>query len=55
MLKADIEACKEIARHVALEEIAKAIAALQKPVIMVPAAPEPKVEEAPARSHHKKL
>lgn len=54
MLREDIEACKEIARHIAREEIAKALADLQKQAVAVPAAPEPKVEEAPARSHHKK-
>jgi len=38
MLKADVEACKEIARIIVREEIAKAIAALQKPIAEDPAA-----------------
>ena len=54
MLREDIEACKEIARHVVREEIAKAHADLQKPVVETPAASEPKVEELLVRSHHKK-
>ena len=53
MLKADIEACKEIARHVAREEIAKALADLQKPVVAAPAVPEP--EKTPAKKTAHKL
>ena len=57
MLKADIEACKEIARLIAREEIAKAVGAFQKTVVSdpVPATPEPEVEKEPAKVYFKKI
>jgi len=54
MLRHEIEECKEIARIIAREEVAKALASLQKPAVAAPAAPELKVMEETVRSHHKK-
>jgi hypothetical protein len=44
MLRHEIEECKEIARMIAREEIAKALAELAKPVVV-----EPEVEQAPKK------
>ena len=49
MLKNDIEECKEIARMIAREEIAKALAALAPP------APEPEVEKTKVRQGGKNV
>ena len=53
MLRHEIEECKDIARMIAREEIAKALADLQKPVVAEPAVPEP--EKAPAKKTVHKL
>jgi hypothetical protein len=53
MRREEVEECKEIARLIAREEIAKALTSLQKPVVAPAAAPEPEAEPA-VRSHHKK-
>jgi hypothetical protein len=63
MLKHDIEECKEIARLIAREEIAKALADFKKPVASVNVIDIPNTENGPLteeavekaiRSHHKK-
>jgi hypothetical protein len=55
MLRHEIEECKEIARLIAREEIAKAIADFKKPVVASPAAPAPEKEQETVTSHRKKL
>jgi hypothetical protein len=54
MLASEIDMVEQIARYIAREEITKALAAYQKPVAAIVAAPEPEKEPAPGVSHHKK-
>jgi hypothetical protein len=53
MRREDVETCKEIARLVAKEEIAKALAALPKPAPVVDE--KPVIEEKASRGKYKKL
>jgi hypothetical protein len=54
MLTSEMDLVDQIARRIAKEEIAKAIAALQVPVAEAPVAPETETEEPAAKSLYDK-